>query len=242
MSYWKHLVQWCQRPSKIKIRTFNPRNTMVLVTFSIILASSITFAWRSYVPAQSITPFVYSQEHALVQLTGDIITRERTKFHYVDRYPEWGVVVHRDVSIDPHVACKHVETTPGLWSVDDTLDFARDQESKFGFHMYESTGRVRVLYRFGEYTHKDLGEGIIWHPRQVGYRKYMLEGYGQWEGESMPYGTITVDDEAFKIYLFIMTEVTEGKWKGGSYGTYIEVWTGRLSFTVTIDPFEEAPS
>ena len=47
MSYRKRFVDWCQRPSKIKVRTFNPRNALVLVTFSIIIASSITFgAWR----------------------------------------------------------------------------------------------------------------------------------------------------------------------------------------------------
>ena len=66
----------------------------------------------------------------------------------------------------------------------------------------------------------------------------MLEGYGQWEGESMPYGTITVDDEVFKISLMICTEVTEGEWKGGSYIEYKEVWSGRLSFTATIEPHE----
>jgi len=238
MSYWKRLVEWCQEPSKIKIRTFNPRNVMVLITLSIILTSSITFgAWRYYFPAEAITLPFYSQEHALVQLTGDIITRERTKFHYVDRH-EWGVVVHRDMP--SFVSCMHVETTPGLWSVNDTLDFAGDQESKFGFHIYESDERVKVLYRFGKYTQEDLDEGIIWAARLIGFpRKYHLEGYGQWEGESMPYGTITVDDEVFKIYLMIWTEVTEGEWKGSSYIEYKEVWRGRLSFTVTIDPFEE---
>ena len=39
----------------IKIRTFNPRNAVVLVTFSIILASSITFGpWRYHVTKVSI--------------------------------------------------------------------------------------------------------------------------------------------------------------------------------------------
>jgi parallel beta-helix repeat protein len=47
MSRLEPFFDWCQRPSKIRIRTFNPRNVMVLITVSIILASSITFgAWR----------------------------------------------------------------------------------------------------------------------------------------------------------------------------------------------------
>ena len=47
MERWSRFIDWCQRPSMIKVRTFNPRNAMVLATISIILASSITLgAWR----------------------------------------------------------------------------------------------------------------------------------------------------------------------------------------------------
>jgi hypothetical protein len=237
MSYWKRLVEWCQEPSKIKIRTFNPRNVMVLLTLSIILASSITFARRSYFPAQSITLPADTQESALVQFTGDIITAEGTTILDVNRSPEGVVIVHS--CLRPYVPCVHVETTPGLWSVDDTLDFVGDQEVIIGIHINKSTGEAWVTWRFGGYTKEDLDEGIIWHDGQLGLRKYMLEGYGQWEGESMPYGTITVGDEAFKISLFILTEVTEGEWKGSNSIECKEVWSGRLSFTVTIDPLEE---
>jgi len=41
MSYRTRFIEWCQRPSKIKIRTYNPRNVVVLVTFSILIAASI---------------------------------------------------------------------------------------------------------------------------------------------------------------------------------------------------------
>ncbi len=65
MSYWKRLLEWCQEPSKIKVRTFNPRNVMVLVTLSVILASSITFAWHSYILAQSIAHIVHAEYELL---------------------------------------------------------------------------------------------------------------------------------------------------------------------------------
>jgi parallel beta-helix repeat protein len=68
MSYWKSFTDWCQRPSKIKIRTFNPRNAIVLATISIILASSITFgAWRYQ--AATVPPFTYINPEDIETLT-----------------------------------------------------------------------------------------------------------------------------------------------------------------------------
>ena len=48
MSYRTRFVEWCQRPSKIKIRTYKSRNVVVLVTFSLLLATSITLGIWSY--------------------------------------------------------------------------------------------------------------------------------------------------------------------------------------------------
>ena len=57
MDRWKRFVDWCQQPSRIKFSRFNPRNFVILVTFSIILVSSITFgAWSLGSPAQTMPP------------------------------------------------------------------------------------------------------------------------------------------------------------------------------------------
>jgi len=54
---WKRFVDWCQQPSKVKIRNFNPRNFVILVTFLIILVSSITFGTLSLAtPTQPVPP------------------------------------------------------------------------------------------------------------------------------------------------------------------------------------------
>lgn len=59
MDRWKHFVDWCQRPSMIKTRRFNPRNIVVLVTFTVILASLIAFgAWSLATPTQPLTPIL----------------------------------------------------------------------------------------------------------------------------------------------------------------------------------------
>jgi parallel beta-helix repeat protein len=45
MDRWKRFVDWCQQPSKVKIRTFNPRN-FVLIVLSILVISLISSgAW-----------------------------------------------------------------------------------------------------------------------------------------------------------------------------------------------------
>ncbi|MFC1487856.1 TolB family protein [Thermoproteota archaeon] len=41
MDSWNRFVDWCQRPSKIKIRTFNPTN-IIFIAYSILLISLIT--------------------------------------------------------------------------------------------------------------------------------------------------------------------------------------------------------
>ena len=41
MNSWKSFVDWCQKPSKVKIRTFNPKN-IALIAYCILLISLIT--------------------------------------------------------------------------------------------------------------------------------------------------------------------------------------------------------
>jgi len=48
MDHWKRFFDWCKQPSKIKIRKFNPNNELILVTISIILASSIIYGAQRY--------------------------------------------------------------------------------------------------------------------------------------------------------------------------------------------------
>jgi parallel beta-helix repeat protein len=89
MDIWARFVDWCQRPSKIKVRSFNPRNVVVLTTISIILASSITFAvWRYQVAgsaAQSIavTRDNYESLYPTLRITEDTTLNEDYSGHII---------------------------------------------------------------------------------------------------------------------------------------------------------------
>jgi parallel beta-helix repeat protein len=77
MDHWTRFFDWCQRPSKIKIRTFNPRNAVVLVTFSIILASSITFGtWRYQVASVPKITFIPPEDIETLTITTDTTLTE----------------------------------------------------------------------------------------------------------------------------------------------------------------------
>jgi parallel beta-helix repeat protein len=73
MNRWARFVDWCQQPSKIKIRTFNPRNAVVLATISIILVSSIIFgAWRYLVasaPQITVPEYTFVDPESFENLT-----------------------------------------------------------------------------------------------------------------------------------------------------------------------------
>jgi parallel beta-helix repeat protein len=77
MDHWTRFFDWCQRPSKIKIRTFNPRNAVVLVTFSIILASSITLGtWRYQVASVPKITFIPPEDIETLTITTDTTLTE----------------------------------------------------------------------------------------------------------------------------------------------------------------------
>jgi parallel beta-helix repeat protein len=77
MDRWSRFLDWCQRPSKIKIRTFSPRNAVVLVTFSIILASSITFgAWTYQVVTIPPITFINPEDIETRTITADTTLTE----------------------------------------------------------------------------------------------------------------------------------------------------------------------
>ncbi|UCD96145.1 MAG: hypothetical protein JSV35_06530 [Candidatus Bathyarchaeota archaeon] len=50
MDQWTRFMDWCPRPSKIKVRKFHSRNAMVLAIIS-ILAASITFGAFTFIRA-----------------------------------------------------------------------------------------------------------------------------------------------------------------------------------------------
>ncbi len=78
MSHRKRFVDWCQRPSKIKIRTFNPRNFIVLITAFIILASSGAFVAQrgGIIPIPPITVFIPEDFETLTITTNTTLTKD----------------------------------------------------------------------------------------------------------------------------------------------------------------------
>ena len=99
-------------------------------------------------------------------------------------------------------------------------DFEDGRE--LGIRIDKGTGEVAIIYRFDI---KDF-EGKEWS-------KYQLTGTGIWSTGSIPIGTITVTDETFTIYEMFYER--KGK-KGATTVTYEEVWSGLLSFGISITP------
>jgi parallel beta-helix repeat protein len=77
MSYRKRFVEWCQQPSRIKIRTYNPRNFIVLITAFIILASSGgLMVQRVMIPPPPVTYFIPEFFETLTITTNTTLTRD----------------------------------------------------------------------------------------------------------------------------------------------------------------------
>jgi len=102
---------------------------------------------------------------------------------------------------------------------------------KLGLRIDKTTQKAGIIYGFGRYTEEDI-DGI--DERYVGLFKYQLEGSEIWSGESIPYGTITVDAGDFTIKQMFYTSMSKGKAKSATGVTFEEVWSGSLSFTITI--------
>ena len=108
-------------------------------------------------------------------------------------------------------------------------DFAGSQEGNLGIRIDKRTGEADIIYSFDRYETSEVDE------RYVGWFKYQLEGPGTWSGESIPYGTIDVDGEAFTIYQMIYKSGSKKNGKGATMVTYEEVWSGSVSFNIIID-------
>ena len=123
-----------------------------------------------------------------------------------------------------------VVTGPADFTFKETLeDFAGFHEGKVGIRIDTRTGEVDILYSFDRYKADEVDE------RYVGWFKYQLEVPGTWSGESIPYGTIEVEGEAFTIYKMIYTSGSKKNGKGATGVTYEEIGSGSVSFNTIID-------
>jgi hypothetical protein len=108
-------------------------------------------------------------------------------------------------------------------------DFTSSQEGNLGIRIDKRTGEAEIIYSFDRYNASEVDA------RYVGWFKYQLEGPGTCSGESIPYGTIDVDGEFFTIYQMVYTSGSKKNGKGATHVTYEKVWSGSVSFNVTID-------
>ena len=146
------------------------------------------------------------EEQAQVTVSGDITSVELT----LDVYRSGKLVV---------------VVGPADFTFVETLgDFTGSQEGNLGIRIDKRTGEADIIYSFARYETGDY----------VGWFKYQLEVPGTWSGESIPYGTIEVDDEAFTIYQMIYSSGSKKNGKGATRVTYEEVWSGSVSFEIFI--------
>ena len=126
-------------------------------------------------------------------------------------------------------------STQGLWYVNTELDFAGDQEGKLAFSIDPNSNNAFVIFNFGRYTEQDVEDGII-IDRYVGWLKYQLTGHGQWTGDNIPYGSVSIANEEFNICQIFYTPSGKGKGNSATGGSSVEVWSGVITFEITINP------
>ena len=63
MVRWTRFVDWCQQPSKIKIRTFNPRNIMVIALSILIISTIASGTWLYQVVSIPQTPLITKESN-----------------------------------------------------------------------------------------------------------------------------------------------------------------------------------
>ena len=124
-----------------------------------------------------------------------------------------------------------VVTGPANFTFKETLgeDFAGFHEGKVGIRIDTRAREVDILYSFDRYEADEVDE------RYVGWFKYQLEVPGTWSGESIPYGTIEVEGEAFTIYQMIYTSGSKKNGKGATGVTYEVFGSGSVSFEIFIE-------
>ena len=130
MDRWASFVEWCKKRSKLKVRTFNPRNIMV-VTFSILIVSLIgSGAW-------------------LYQVLSVAQTVELTKYNYETLFPTLRITENTTLTEDHHGMVVidadgvtldgngHTITGPGVWMWSSTQ---RMWDFSTGITLSERTG------------------------------------------------------------------------------------------------------
>jgi len=130
MDRWASFVDWCKKRSKLKVRTFNPKNIMV-VTLSVVLISLIASgAW-------------------LYQALSVAQTVELTKYNYATLFPTLRITEDTTLTEDHHGMVVidadgvtldgngHTITGPGVWMWSSTQ---RMWDFSTGITLYGRTG------------------------------------------------------------------------------------------------------
>ncbi len=178
---------------------------VLLISLALIL--TLTLLPTTLIAAPKPKP----EEKAQVTVSGDITSGELT----LDVYRSGKLVV---------------VVGPANLAFGETLGgYTGSKEGNLGIRIDKRTGEADIIYSFDRYLEGDVDE------RYVGWFKYQLEVPGTWSGESIPYGTIDVDGEAFKIYQMIYNSGSKKNGKGATMVTYEEVESGSVSFNVIID-------
>jgi hypothetical protein len=173
------------------------------------------------------------QESVNVQLVGPDITSSPMTFDVDVQKGGKKVIVHS--AYESTVDLTFVKTTEDLWYVDSELDFAGGQEGKLAFSVDPNFNNAFVVFNFGRYTEQNVAEGII-IDRYVGWLKYQLMGHGQWIGEDISDGSVSVIGEEFSICQIYYTPSGKGKGNSATGVSFEEVWSERLSFEIVIKP------
>ena len=175
------------------------------------------------------------EESANVELVGDDmdITSSSMTFDVEIQRGGKNVIVHS--AYQSTVDLIFVDTTEDLWRANSELDFAGDQEGKLAFSIDPNSNNAFVVFNFGRYTEQDVENGII-IDRYVGWLKYQLTGHGQWTGENVPYGSVSINNEEFNICQVYYTPSGKGKGNSATGGSYEKVWSENLSFAIVITP------
>jgi parallel beta-helix repeat protein len=108
MDRWKRFVDWCQQPSKVKIRTFNPRNIMVIALSILLVSVTASGAWLYQVLSVVETPTVTRDNYE--ELFPTLIITEDTTL----TEDHFGMVIMEadGVTLDGN---GHTIIGPGIW-------------------------------------------------------------------------------------------------------------------------------
>jgi hypothetical protein len=172
------------------------------------------------------------QKSVNVQLAGDITSLPMTFDVDVQRGGKT-VIVHS--AYESTVDLTFVDTGDDLWRVNSDLDFAGGRNGKLAFSVDQNSNSAFVVFNFGRYTDDDVADGVI-VDRYVGWLKYQLTGPGQWIGEDISDGSVSTDAEEFNICQIFYTPAGKGKGNSASGLSFVEVWSGVLTFDIVINP------